>query len=629
MAYIDLGMSASVSSENLLSKLVAYRTYARRLPSLNRKETLDETITRVMNMHIDRFPSLTDRIVKAFSHVYDGRIMPSMRAMQYAGSPILKNNCRQYNCSFMPIDDISAFSESLFLLLSGCGVGFSVQNRHIKNLPVVGKPRQSGKFLIQDSILGWAQAVDALMCAYFRNGILPIFDYSSISPKGTMLVTTGAPAPGPSRLKDMLEHVERILQANIGLRLKSTQIHDIMCIISDCVVSGGVRRSALISLFDHNDADMLQAKSGNWYITHPWRARANNSAVLQRATLMHDDFMHVFNKCVESNAGEPGIFIVNDPDMGTNPCGEASLRRNTFCNLTTINQAACTSNADFIQAAVECAFIGTLQATYTDFPYLRPEWRRNTEEDALLGISCTGIADVGDRFGNDTLTVAARQILDTNEYYANLLGINTAARTTMLKPEGSSSCVLKTSSGIHPRKSEYYIRRVQINNGDPLYDYLMDTIPSLISPVKDVYDTSVIMIPEKSPAWAILESDDTAFNLFHRAMKYNKYWIEPGHRRGANKHNVSCTLHVKPDEWQSLGEMMWDNREHFSGMSMLPYDGGVYENAPFEACSEDTYNNMLKYVKDIDLSKVPLNAAAPVQEVEACVGGACEVVSLQ
>lgn len=628
----DKGRTVSANSGDLLSKLVHHRTYAKRLNFLNRKETPDETIMRVMNMHIDRFPNLADQIVKAFGFVMAGKILPSMRAMQYAGTPILKNNCRQYNCSYLPIDDVTAFSEVLFLLLSGCGVGFSVQHRHAKHLPKVGKPKQHGKFIIQDSIMGWAQALDALVKAYFHSSILPEFDYSQITPKGVMLTTTGSPAPGPIRLMEMLDAVKGIFEANVDKHLKSLTIHDLVCTISDCVVSGGVRRAALISLFDADDDQMLKAKTGDWYIKHPYRARANNSAILPRYEIRGQDgkdkFMNVFNMCAQSGSGEPGICLVNDPDMGYNPCNEASLRRNTFCNLTTINQASLLNKSDLIEAAVYASFIGTLQASYTDFPFLRDCWRKNTEEDALLGVSFTGIGDAGDRFSNEDLQHAAYEVVSVNKKYAAILGINIAARTTMLKPEGSSSCVLKTSSGIGPRKGKHYIRRVQINNTDPLLQYLNGIIPELIEPAYGVNDTSVISIPESAPDDALLEASDDAFSLFSRIMKYNKYWIAPGHNRGSNRHNVSATLSVKPEEWQPLGEMMWDNIDNFSSIAMFPHDNGIYKQAPFELCTEEHFNKLSQYVKDIDLSNVPLDSNIR-QESIACAGNACEVVSLE
>lgn len=618
------------NSNKLLSELVANRTYAKYIPHLERRESLEETINRNMVMHLDRFPSLSRDITKAYTLVHDLRIMPSMRALQFSGGAILKNSARQYNCSYTPIDKVRKFAEILFLLLSGTGVGYSVQKRHISQLPKVGVPTEEGIFYAQDSIQGWAQCVHVLLDAYFYNGVRPVFNFRDIRAKGSPLHTTGAKAPGPEPLKYMLEVLEGKLKVAKGRLLSSLEIHDIICIISDCVLAGGIRRAALISLFDRDDKEMLTCKSGQWYIDHPYRARANNSAVMPRSEVIKEEFVEIFKTCRDSNAGEPGFSWTNDLDWGWNPCHEIGMRPDQFCNLTTVNQTGIKNKKDFLNRVYSATLIGTLQASYTDFPYLSPNWKITTESEALLGVSFTGIADSGNQISSEWLEEAAQLVLDVNEKYARKIGINIAARTTALKPEGSSSCVLGSSSGIHGRKHKRYIRRIQINKDDLMYHYLKNLIPELVEDAIGVPNTAVISIPQESPEGAIIESEETALDLFERVIKYNKSWVTPGHRSGANKHNVSCTLSVKPEEWDDLCEAMWKQRNLYSGISLFPFDNGTYQQAPFEACTQEKYEEMSKLVKDInfkDIKEVDNNTS--MIESIACAGGSCEISFLK
>lgn len=624
---MSVGVSRKLNSSNqLLSDLVSYRTYSRALIDQNRKESFEETVERVRQMHLDRFPTLVDHTVKAFEFVSNKLVMPSMRALQYGGDAILKNNCRQYNCSYTPIDYTDAFGEILFLLLSGCGVGYSVQKRHISQLPKISAPREEGVFFIQDSIQGWAQAMQVLIDSYFYKNIKPIFNYSNIRAKGEWLFTTGSRAPGPEPLKKALEHVESKFQAAIGRRLTDIEVHDILCIISDCVVSGGVRRAAMISFFDKDSTEMLKCKSGNWSEKHPYRARANNSAVLVRDEITREEFNHIFDSCQSSNAGEPGIFWSNNADYAANPCVEASLYKN-FCNLTSVNQTGVTDKSDFMRRVYWAAYLGTIQAAYTDFPYLNSFWKKNTEDEALLGVSFTGITDMLGVVDPSWLREAAELVLNVNEQFSGLIGTNLAARATVVKPEGSSSCVLGSSSGIHSRKGRYYLRRIQLNNGDTLLEYLKTVMPELIEPAFGVPDTSVITIPQESPDSALLESGESAIDAFNRAMLYNNTWIKYGHRSGPNKHNVSCTLSLKPEEWAPIKELMWANRADYTGMSMYPYDNGSYVQAPFEVCSKEKFDELNKLIKPIDVRSISLDGN-PITEMAACAGGSCEITYL-
>lgn len=578
-------------------------------------------------MHLTKFPKLSSEITKSFSLVHDLKVMPSMRSLQFAGDAILKNHCRIYNCSFQRMDRTRAFGETLFLLLSGVGVGYSIQKRHTERLPKVQKPNEEGKFLVHDSIQGWAQAVDVLIEAYMYGRIRPNFDLSSIRPKGSYLVTTGAKAPGPEPLRQMLIQVEEKLKLAVGRKLRPIEVHDIVCIISDCVLAGGIRRAALIALFDRFDNEMMKCKSGNWWESAPWRARANNSAVLPRKEVTKEEFMEILKACKESGSGEPGFSWTDDPDnMGYNPCHEIALLSQQFCNLTTTNVTGATSEREILKRVQAAAFIGTLQASYTDFPYLTPKWKENSEQEALIGVSMTGIADAGDLLTPELLNAAAKMVLETNERVARKIGINPAARATALKPEGSSSCVLQSSSGMHDRHDEYYIRRIRMNNDDALYKYLSAKIPELCE--ADLFSKSggVVSIPQESPPGAILRSQTTALQLFQRAIKFNKHWVAPGHRSGNNMHNVSATISVKPEEWEELGEAMWKHRAHYSGISLLPYDGGSYKQAPFESCTKEQFEEMSKLVKAIDLREViELEDYTDRLDQVACAGGVCEL----
>jgi ribonucleoside-diphosphate reductase alpha chain len=615
------------ASNLLLSAIVAFRTYAKFVPHLGRRESLAESINRNMNMHLDRFPKLSSDITKAYNYVHDLKVMPSMRALQFSGEAILKNHARQYNCSFTNVDNVRVFGEILYLLLSGVGVGFSVQKHHVRNLPKLKQPKENGFFSVQDSIMGWAQSIDLLMEAYFYGRVKPRFDFGDIRPKGSYLVTTGAKAPGPEPLKKMLEMVEERLKNAIGRQLRPLELHDIICIISDAVLAGGIRRAALISLFDTNDTEMLKCKSGEWWNTAPWRARANNSAVLPRNLVSKDEFFEIFKICQESGSGEPGFYWTNNVDMGANPCVEIALNSNQFCNLTTINQTNIKNEKDFLNRVYQAALIGTLQASYTDFDYLRPSWQLTTEKEALLGVSFTGIADSKSSINAELLKKAGQLVLDVNEKYAKKLGINIAARATAIKPEGTSSCVLGSSSGIHARHAQHYIRRIRMNKDDSLAVYLKHAIPNLVE--DDLFSSTgvVVSIPQESPEGAILRENETALSLFNRTLYYSRNWINSGHRYGDNKHNVSVTISVKDNEWENLRNQMWENRDLYAGISLLPYNGGTYQQAPFEDCTKEKYEEMSKLVKEIDLKQVKEETDNTTRvESIACSGNACEIV---
>ena len=618
------------TNRNILSDITVHMKYARYMPELNRRETWEELVTRNMEMHIKNYPKLKSEILNAYTYVFDKKILPSMRSLQFAGKPIQVSPNRLYNCSYLPVDDIEAFNEIMFLLLSGCGVGYSVQQHHIKDLPVITKPymKRSKRFVIGDSIEGWSDAVKVLIKSYLggKKASKINFDYTCIRPKGARLVTSGGKAPGPQPLKECLIKVEGILQSKEdGDALTSLEIHDIVCHIADAVLAGGIRRAALISLFTASDNEMIGCKSGHWWETNPQRGRANNSAVLMRHKVTKDFFMDLWKRVELSGAGEPGIYLNNDKDWGTNPCCEIALRPFQFCNLCEVNVSDIEDQEDFNNRVKAAAFIGTLQAAYTDFHYLREIWRETTEKDALIGVSMTGIGSAA--VLQMDMKEAANIVTKENARVAKILGIKASARCTTVKPAGTTSLVLGTSSGIHAWHNDYYVRRMRVGKNEAIYKYLSKLHPELI---EDEYfrphDTAVISVPQKAPAKSILRTE-SPFDTLERVKRVAQEWIKPGHRRGSNTHNVSATISLKEDEWEKAGEWMWSNRDYYNGLSVLPYDGGTYTQAPFEDIDEAEYNKMSKVLSDVDLTKVTeTDDNTDLSGELACAGGNCEVV---
>jgi ribonucleoside-triphosphate reductase (thioredoxin) len=614
-------------ASSILSDITVHMKYAKYMPDLQRRETWHELVTRNMEMHIRKFPNMEQEIRDAYKLVYDKKVLPSMRSLQFAGKPIEISPNRIYNCAYLPIDDWRAFGEVMFLLLGGTGVGYSVQKHHAEALPEIRKPNaeRTRRFLIADSIEGWADAIKMLMKSYFYGGSRLDFDFSDIRPKGARLVTSGGKAPGPQPLKEALVKIEGILATKQdGEKLRPIEVHDIVCHIADAVLAGGIRRAALISLFSADDSEMISCKSGPWWETNPQRGRANNSAVLLRHKITKEFFMDLWKRIEASGAGEPGIYLSNDKDWGTNPCCEIALRPYQFCNLCEVNVSDIESQEDFDARVRAAALIGTIQAAYTDFHYLRPVWQRTTEKDALIGVSMTGIGS-GTVLKYD-MKAAAKIVKVENARVAEILGINASARTTTVKPAGTTSLTLGTSSGIHAWHNDYYVRRVRVGKNEAIYTYLSIYHPEL---VEDEYfrphDTAVISVPQKSPADAILRNE-SPIQLLERVKRVHNEWIKPGHRSGANTHNVSATVSIRSHEWHSVGEWMWENRDAYNGLSVLPYDGGTYIQAPFEDCTKERYEEMLKSLSNVDLSRVvELDDNTDLSGELACAGGACEI----
>jgi ribonucleoside-diphosphate reductase alpha chain len=453
----------------------------------------------------------------------------------------------------------------------------------------------------------------------------PDFDFSDIRHKGAQLVTSGGKAPGPQPLKDCLHKLTGILSSKEdGDRLTPIEVHDMVCHIADAVLAGGIRRAALISLFSADDQEMISCKSGSWWENNPQRGRANNSAALLRHKITHEFFMDLWKRIEASGAGEPGIYFTNDKDWGTNPCCEIALRPNQFCNLCEVNVSDIESQEDLNNRVRAAAFIGTLQAGYTNFHYLRDVWKRTTEKDALIGVSMTGIGS-GVVLGYN-MKEAAKIVKEENERVAKLIGVNKSARTTTVKPAGTTSLTLGTSSGIHAWHNDYYIRRIRVGKNESIYKYLSENHPEL---VEDEFfrphDTAVISVPQKAPEGAILRTE-SPFQLLERVKKVTQEWVRPGHRGGSNMHNVSATISLKPEDWNLAGDWMWNNRDFYNGLSVLPHDGGSYIQAPFTDCTKEEFESMLTKLHSIDLTKViEYSDETDLSGEIACGADGCEI----
>ncbi len=609
----------------LLSDITVFSKYAKYDYKTKKRESFNEIVSRYQNMMVNKFPDLELEIINNCRYIREYKVLPSMRMLQFAGKAIEVNNARGYNCSYLLVDSYHAFSETMFLLLGGSGVGYSVQNKHIEKLPEINKPTKERKFVVQDDIMGWADAVKVLVKSYFGLGSKPKFDFRAIREKGTLLITAGGKAPGSEPLKICLAHIEAILEnKRNGEKLSSTECHDIMCHIADSVLSGGIRRAAMIALFDFDDEDMISSKYGTWWELNPQRGRANNSAVAFRPKLEKKEFLQLWKRIELSGSGEPGIYLTNNPEWGTNPCVEIALRPFQFCNLCELNVSSVESEQDFYNRVKVAAFFGTLQASFTDFHYLRDVWKKTTEKDALLGIGMTGIAS---NKVEDYLNEGVKVAILENKRVAELIGIKTAARVTCVKPSGTTSCVLGTSSGIHTWHSPYYIRTMRFNKTETIAKYLMENHPEICE--DEFYSpkhTLCVRIPIKAPKDALTRNDENPIEFLERVKFYYNNWVKPGHINGINTHNISATISVKPEEWVEVGEWMWENKTTYNGLSVLPYDGGSYVQAPFEEITAERYIELYEVLKDVDFSKIVEEEDNTTQAEElACSGAGCEL----
>jgi ribonucleoside-diphosphate reductase alpha chain len=644
-----------------ISDYIHASKYARYLPELKRRELYSETVARVEGMHLGQFPELRDEITEAFDLVREKRVLPSMRSMQFGGAAILANNNRIYNCSFSLIDRMGAFSEALYLLLSGCGVGYSVQFDHVEKLPSIKyiESRKVVHHVVADTIEGWANALKALLQSY-QNGTNLELSYHKIRPSGTPLKTSGGVAPGHLKLKESLERIRSVLSSAQGRKLRPIECHRILCHAADAVLSGGIRRSAMICLFSLDDSEMMYAKTGNWFNVDPWFANSNNSVVLKRDEIKKKQFKRIFQ--MTQQWGEPGFYFTANYDYGTNPCCEIGLNPIltideplklsleaqgvevkegdtytgwAFCNLCEINAAKFTSYEDFESAAKAATLIGTLQAAYIKMSYLGWVSEHIAKKEALLGIGMTGMLDAPDIACNPEYqrTVAAK-IKVWNAEYAALLGISPAARTTCVKPSGTTSLELGcVGSGHHAHHARRYIRRVTADELEPVFQAFKAENPHMCVQKPD--GKWVIEFPVEASAQATLKDDIQAIQFLDMVKSTQQNWVLPGTADNTSSpglnHNVSNTVTVRPDEWGDVADYLWANREFFTGVSLLASSGDkdfafVPNEAIVTAADEKRWNDILR-------EYTPVNYALLVEDADgtsltsepACAGGLCVI----
>ena len=611
-----------------IAEFLQNRTYGAVLKG-GRKEKRTDTINRTRDMHIKKFPELEDMITEAFKYVHMGMGVPSMRSLQFGGEAIEKANARMYNCAFANLTSWNDFHDAFYLLMCGTGFGYSVKSRHVDQLPAIKVTSPyAGKltYRVDDSKEGWADALRFLL-----NNPTTEFDYSLIRPAGS-LISSGGTASGPGALKETLESVRAILQKAEGRKLTTLEAHDIMCFVANGVVVGGVRRAALICLFDHNDIDMNTAKSGTWWEFAPQRARANNSAVIYLSPSCSNDEIDeqiesIIGFMLDSGSGEPGISLTNNPDWGFNPCHEIALKDGGLCNLTEINLKKCKTIADISNAVHAATVIGTLQASYTKFEVLQPKWTKNATEEALLGVSATGQADNWDLWKKFLSSGAASKVVEINRHVAKLIGINPAHRITTTKPSGSTSAWLGCSSGIHADHDEYYIRHIRMEKTHKIIEAVVNSNYPFVEVDQMDSDKLVIGFPVKTTDGSILKNSETAVQLLERAKFIHDKWIKPGHVVGDNTHNVSLTVEYKDGEKDDIIQWMKDNKEHYAGISFLPRTESIYTQMPFQSITKEEYDSMVVQIqRPIDYVSVDWTGTVDDRMGElACVNGACEI----
>ena len=583
-----------------MSEFTFTSKYAKFLPEHNRRETWEECVLRSRAMMLKKYkayPAAVPFIVRAYDDVLNKKVLPSMRSMQFAGPAIEKHNARMFNCVASHCDRLEFFRECFYLLLCGCGTGYSVQTHHVDKLPELNPSTETLEMTIPDSVEGWATASDLLIKSYFGYNQKPVFDYSEIRAKGEPL-SAGGKAPGPEPLKKALDNVTRVLDLAVESgRLRPIDCYDIVCHLSDAVLSGGIRRSATICVFSPEDQEMLEAKTGNWFTDNPQRGRSNNSVALKRDTTTRAQFAEIMKSVKEF--GEPGFVWMDDLDTIVNPCVEIGMYPKhpitgetgwQGCNLSTVNGAKIKDEFDFYSAAFSAAVIGTLQAGFIEFPYLGTTTEDIFGYESLLGVSITGIMDSPSVLLDREVQRAGAEVVKyANALVAHMIGIRAAARTTCIKPEGTASCVLGTSSGIHPHHYKRYIRRVQANTLDPVYNHYKLYNPESCEPsVWSANKTDdVISFAIETKAGAVTKRKVSAITLLQNVVSTQQNWVVPGTNVDACQiksmtHNVSNTISVEPDEWGAVENFIYENRADLCGVSLLSATGDkIYAQAPF------------------------------------------------
>lgn len=638
----------------LLQEYIHKSKYARWIEEENRRETWEETVRRYVTNVV--WPALGEQGMleaEALAHeiedaILNLEVMPSMRAMMTAGPALERDHMAGYNCAFVAVDSPRAFDEALYILTCGTGLGFSCESRYINKLPEVAEEFHDTDttIVVSDSRIGWASSFRELVQLLY-GGKVPRIDVSKVRAKGAKLRVFGGRASGPAPLVDLFNYTVAVFRGAAGRRLNDLEVHGIMCKVGEIVVVGGVRRSAEISLSDLSSDRMATAKSGTWWIEHPEYALANNSAVYDEKPST-GGFMKEWKSLYDSKSGERGIYnregIREKTDRigrrdssliaGTNPCGEIALRSAGLCNLTEIVVREGDTFESLKRKARLATILGTIQSTYTDFRYVRSIWKRNAEDERLLGVSLTGIYDNSvlsglgrasssgeDQGLSETLRALKEYCGEVNREFAEKLGISPSVAITTVKPSGTVSQLVGSSSGIHPRHSAYYIRSFRQDNKDPLTQFMKDhgipNEPDVMKPDA----TTVFFFPVKSPEGAVTRDQVDPISHLDLWNVYNKHWAE---------HQVSITVSVKEDEWVRTGAWVFDHFDELSGVSFLPYDGGTYRQAPFQACTEVEYLAMLERMpKSVDwseLSDYEVEDTTTSSHEMACVGGQCEVI---
>jgi len=617
---------------------IAASRYARFIDDKGRREHWSETVNRYVDYVFSRTEKIADNkelkedIRNAILNLH---VMPSMRAMMTAGKSADRDNTCVYNCSYLPIDDVKAFDEAMFILLCGTGVGFSVESKYINLLPEVPDQMFNGDHVINvhDSKEGWAKSLRLLLALLYA-GEIPKWDVSKVRPAGARLKTFGGRASGPEPLVDLFAFAVNLFKGAKGRKLNSLECHDLMCKIGEVVVVGGVRRSAMISLSDLDDERIRHAKAGPWWETAPHRALANNSAVYNETPTV-GKFMEEWLSLYNSHSGERGIFNREaarktvekyghrDPnhEFGTNPCSEIVLRPYQFCNLTEVVVRHDDTKETLLQKVRVASILGTIQATFTKFPYLRKVWQRNTEEERLLGVSLTGIYDnlrlctEGEEL-NELLSELREEARRANHEFADLLGIPRSASITCVKPSGTVSQLVDSASGIHPRHSKFYVRRVRGDKKDPLSQFLVQQGVPAEDCVYKPTQTTVFSFPQRAPD-GLTRADVNPISHLSLWLTYQRHWCE---------HKPSVTISVEEKDWPAVGAWTWEHFGEISGVSYLPYDGGSYRQAPYEEISEAEYNELKAKMPTIDWEAfTELTDNVEGVQTLACVAGVCDI----
>jgi ribonucleoside-triphosphate reductase (thioredoxin) len=626
---------------NQLQEYVHLSRYARYLDEEGRRETWEETVKRFCDYWMGKYPA-SFPYMDVYNGIFHMDVMPSMRALMSAGPALERDHMAGYNCSYVSIESLRDFDEILYILMCGTGVGFSVERQYVGKLPEVPDELYGSETVIKvaDSKIGWASAFRELLSLLFA-GKIPKWDLSNLRPAGARLKTFGGRSSGPQPLEDLFKFTIQLVSKAKGRKLSSLEVHDLVCKIADVVVVGGVRRSALLSLSNLTDERMRTAKSGQWWESNVQRALANNSVAYTEKPDM-GIFMREWGALYDSKSGERGIFNRvgakstaastnrrdHNYDFGTNPCGEIILRPHGLCNLSEVVVRS-DDSLDQLKAKVRIAtIIGTFQSTLTDFRYVRNIWKKNCEEERLLGVSLTGIMDHEHLSGRDagpqyplseTLRILKDEAIDTNRHWANVLGINPSVAITTVKPSGTVSQLVDSASGIHPRYSRYYVRTVRADKKDPLALFMREKGFPVEDDVTKPEHTDVFMFPVSAPKSAVLREDITAVGQLDHYLTFKRFWCE---------HNPSITVYVREHEWMEVGTWVYRNFEHIGGVSFLPYDTGIYRQAPYTEVDEAQFADLDgRMPRDIDWTelKEESDRTTGTQDL-ACLAGVCEIL---